>query len=250
MELKPLGTFRMGSGRPVDTIRFESISGKQIKYQSIASDGLSMPVQSIVKINQEPHPDYFSALDKLAPFAIKVLDLGKHWQAVSTIGSLKLEWTYNNNTEKFTYKIQEIALARPSDISEIAIERFIKFGGIVIDDIPWEVRDYIEVIMDEAWLYCSGKKTAQLNLFEMVSVETAQKAVKIALQGMGVESYRIEDYLGEAGDSPSVEGFHEWQCEPEQQCLIRSEKALKEFRKKTIEPAAKSTRSKAKAVPA
>jgi hypothetical protein len=187
MEIKTLGTFNQ-VGRPVDTIRFQTINSKQIKYKTIGTDGLAMPVQSIVKISLDPHPDYFTALDRLAPFAIKTLDLGKHWQAVTSVGSLKLEWTYNNNTKKFTYKIAEISGARPSHISEIPIERTFKLGDIIIDDIPWEVRDAIESIMDEAWMYCTGKKSAQLNLFDNPGQTHADDALSILNQAINEAS--------------------------------------------------------------
>ena len=270
MELKSLGTFNH-AGRPIDTIRFETINGKQIKYQSIGSDDLiAMPVQSIVKIAVDPHPDYFTALDKLVPFAIKAMDLGKNWQVESSIGSLRLEWSYNNTTEKYIYKIAEITIFRSSDISEIPIDRSLKFGGIIIDDIPWEVRDAIEDILDQAWFYCTGKKTAQLNLFEMPTqepratqtlaekaelidriikkdvpeeviekaiaeaVDRKRKAVSMKLKNMGVENYRIEDYLGDAADNPSVEGFHDWQCEPDQQQPIAQKRTRSKAKKEAV----------------
>lgn len=219
MELKSLGTFNH-IGRPIDAIRFEVINGTQIRYQSVPADGLAMPVQSIVKVNVDPHPEYFEALDKLVPFAVKVLDLGPAWLVGSSIGSLKLDWTYNNNTEKYTYKITEISIARYSDVSEIVIPRIIKFGGITIDDIPWEVRDAIEGIIDEAWLYCIGKKTAQLNLFDV-----APKSIQDEL----------DDYLGRAGELPSVEGFQDWLPEQdEQEEPIVLKKATRSKSKKLI----------------
>ena len=230
-----------------------------------------MPVQSIVKIAFEPHPDYFEALDKLVPFAIKTLDLGKHWHAVSSIGSLRLDWSYNNVTEKYTYKIAEITIDRPSHIAEICIDRSIKFGGIIFDDIPWEVRDAIEAIMDEAWLYCSGKKNAQLNLFDMPTkpgelaskpgeleskkVDTStllalQESVQADLRSAGIKQFYIEDYLGAAGDTPSVEGFHEWQEEEdEEQMIAQPGDSLMDTAKAVVNDAisrSKGTRSKAK----
>ncbi|MBC7515512.1 MAG: hypothetical protein H7237_03615 [Alkalinema sp. FL-bin-369] len=259
MELKSLGTFNH-AGRPIDTIRFEAINGKQIKYQSIGSDDLiAMPVQSIVKIAVDPHPDYFTALDKLVPFAIKVMDLGKNWQVESSIGSLRLEWSYNNTTEKYTYKIAEITIFRSSDISEIPIDRSLKFGGIIIDDIPWEVRDAIEDILDQAWFYCTGKKTAQLNLFEMPNPEpratqtlaSIQEPVKKELLDLGVKSFYIEDYFGFAGESPSALGFAAWQSEEdaEQPTMAQSGASLKDTAKAVVTDAisrSKGTRSKAK----
>jgi hypothetical protein len=216
-----------------------------------------MPVQSIVKLNQDPHPDYFTALDKLAPFAIKTLDLGKHWELVSSIGSLKLDWSYNNNTEKFTYKIAEITIARLSHISEISIPRSIKFGGIIIDDIPFDVQAAIEDIMDEAWLYCIGQKTAQLNLFEIQKkmepnpppIVQRSKTVEALLE-LGVERYKIDDYLGVAGDFPTVDGFAEWQEEEEaEQPSAQYEDRLMDTAKVVASEAisrSKGTRSKAK----
>lgn len=241
MELQKYGTFNMTVGRPIDSIRFEKMNGKQIVFQQVSATDLAMPVQSIVKINQDPHPDYFKALDALVPFAIKVMDLGPHWQ-YSSIGSLKLEWTYNNNTEKFTYKIDSITIARPSALSELAIQRMMTFGGIVIDDIPYEVRDAIEAIMDQTYLYVLGKKTAQLNLFDFESksepdskdLTVLQYEVTKALEELSIQPEGIELYLEFAGDSPSVEGFHDWNEEDD----IPEE--LPE------EPIAKQTRSKAR----
>jgi hypothetical protein len=186
MELQKYGSFNMTVGRPIDSLRFEKMNGKQIVFQQVSATDLAMPVQSIVKINQDPHSDYFKALDALVPFAIKVMDLGPHWQH-SSIGSLKLEWTYNNNTEKFTYKIDSITIARPSHLSELAIPRMMNFGGIVIDDIPYEVRDAIENIMDQAYLYVHGKKTAQLNLFDVQPKPELDSAVLTVIRGVSEE---------------------------------------------------------------
>ena len=221
MELKALGTFNH-AGRPIDTIRFEAINGKNIKFKAIGNNNLiAMPVTSEVKIAVDPHSDYFTALDKLVPFAIKVMKLEKDWLPISSIGSLRLEWSYNNTAEKYTYKIAEITIFRSSDISEIPIDRSLKFGGIIIDDIPWEVRDAIEDIFDQAWFYCTGKKTAQLNLFEMPTQEpratqtlaAIQEPVKKELLDLGVKSFYIEDYFGVAGETPSALGFAAWQAE-------------------------------------
>jgi hypothetical protein len=257
----------MTVGRPVDAIRFEAMNGKQIKYQSVATDGLAMPVQSIVKIAFDPHPDYFEALDRLVPFAIKTLDLGKHWHVVSSIGSLKLDWSYNNVTEKYTYKIAEITIARPSDIAEICIDRTIKFGGIIIDDIPWEVRDAIETIMDEAWLYCTGKKNAQINLFDMSTkpgelaskpgeletknLESLHQTIKRELSILGVRSFYIEDYFGVAGETPSVEGFAAWQAEEDEELPIaQSGDSLMDTAKSVVNDAISRSKAKKEAVPA
>lgn len=240
MELKKYGTFNMSVGRPIDALRFEKMNAKQIVFQQVSAEDVAMPVQSIVKINQDPHPDYFKALDALVPFAIKVMDLGPHWQ-FSSIGSLKLEWTYNNNTEKFTYKIDSITIARLSHLSELAIPRMMTFGGIVIDDIPYEVRDAIENIMDQAYLYVLGKKTAQLNLFDTQPKPELDSAVLTVIRGevikaleeRGVHHEGIELYLEFAGNSPSVEGFLDWNEEDD-------------ISEEPIVPVAKQTRSKAK----
>jgi hypothetical protein len=166
MELQKYGTFNMSVGRPTDTLRFERMNCKQIAFQQVSADELAMPVQSIVKLNQDPHPDYFKALDALAPFAIEVIGFDKQIWSTASIGALALEWTYNNNTEKYTYKIANLTIDRPSIQSEVIISRTMSIGGITIDDIPHEVQGAIEHIMDEAYLYCTGKKTAQLNLFD------------------------------------------------------------------------------------
>lgn len=218
MEIKSLGTFNQ-IGRPIDAIRFEVINGIKIRYQSVPADGLAMPVQSNVKVRTDPHTDYFDSLDKLVPFAIKVLDLGPNWVHDSAIGSLKLDWTYSDRAEMWFYKIAEITIARSSHMTEIEIPRMVKFGGIIIDDIPASVQDAIETIMDEAWLYCSGKKTAQLNLFDVAPKSKAveskplisiQMDVVNELLELGVERCQIDDYLERAGESPSTEGFQDW----------------------------------------
>lgn len=209
-------------GRPIDSIRFEVINGNQIKYQSIGTEAIQMPIQSIIKVNQDPHPDYFKTLDKLVPFAIEVLDLGKHWKTGSSIRSLKLEWTYSNLTEKFSYKIAEITIVRMSGIGELCIPRMIKFGGIVFDEVPTEMKIAIDDIMDEAWLYCAGKKTAQLNLFDIqsqteskpvVDLDNMRSYVRKALQSRGVSTDMIDAYLNLAGGDLSVKGFVDWMQE-------------------------------------
>jgi hypothetical protein len=220
MEIQKYGTFNMSVGRPIDTLRFERMNCKQIAFQQVSTDGLTMPVQSIVKLNQDPHPDYFKALDALVPFSIKVLDLGPHWK-FSSIGSLKLAWSYSNVTEKYTYKIENITIVRPSNVGELPIGRAINFGGITIDDIPWDVQALIDAIMDEAYLYCTGKKTAQLNLFDTppqvspelkkAGLELIQGAIRDALMAKGIKPYFIDGYLESAGDNPSVADFHEWE---------------------------------------
>jgi hypothetical protein len=243
MEIKKYGTFNMTVGRPIDALRFEKMNGKQIVFQQVGDGDMAMPVQSIVKMTVDPHPDYFNALDSLVPFACKIMDLGPHWSC-SSIGSLKLDWTYNNNTEKFTYKIDSITIARPSHLSELAIPRMMSFGGIVIDDIPCEFQDAIENIMDQAYLYVIGKKTAQLNLFDVQSKPELDSAVLTvirgevikALESRGVHDEGIELYLEFAGDSPSIEGFFEWSEDGD----------IPEEKPEIVPPASKQTRSKAK----
>lgn len=253
-----IGTFSH-VGRPIDAIRFEVINGNQIKYQSIGTDAIQMPVQSIVKVNQDPHPDYFRALDKLASFAIETLDLGKNWKTNSSIGSLKLEWTYSNQTEKFSYKIAEITIARSSSIEELCIPRIIKFGGIVADEIPWDVKGAIDDIMDEAWLYCAGKKTAQLDLFDTssqieskpaVDLDDMRSYVRKALNDRGIYHEIIDAYLEEDGEEISVKGFYDWFEDDDQLMTEPNIEALNEtiadLSNKEIESIAKPTRSKSR----
>ena len=248
MELQSVGTFNMSVGRPIDALRFELMNANQIKYQVIPIDGLAMPVQSIVKLKQDPHPDYFTALDKLVPFAIKVLDLGPNWINESAIGSLKLEWTYSDREKRWSYKISEITIARSSNMFEIPILRSIRFGGIIIDDIPSSILNAIEDIMDEAWLYCTGKKTSQLNLFDVnaVSVDISPTAeipkIVEALLEEDVERSQIDEYLDNAGDDPTFDGFFAWQEEEEERW--QSEQNKDEFEGK-VELVVASTRSKA-----
>jgi hypothetical protein len=216
--VKMIGAFRMGSGRPVDAIQFSAINAKKIVFQQSAIEGesIAVPLESTVKIDEEPHPDYFEALDKLVEYAIKMMDLGSNWKHASC-GGIKLKWTYNHNLEKFTYRIESIAIARTSCAGELPISRSVSFGGVIYDEIPAIVIDAIDAIMDEAWLYLSGKKTAQLNLFEAPvskakdeALERRRSEVRAALEQAAIPKECIDQYLEFAGETPSVDDFYDW----------------------------------------
>ena len=154
----------MPAQRP-ESMQFTTISTKLIRYNE-AARGDAMPVISTVTINDEPHPDYFSALDELAPFVTEVMGLKTMWE-VGTVGSLKLAWTDDEESGESTFKIVSIDLARSSVGSEILISRSIACRNIAGDDIPDDVSAIIDRICDEAWAYCTGAKTAQASLFDM-----------------------------------------------------------------------------------
>ena len=154
----------MTTPRP-ETIQFSLISANEIRY-AFPAVGEAMPVSSSGKTrHQEPHPDYFAALDELIPFVIDVMDLGASWESGS-IGSLRLAWTDDGEIEP-SYKIASIDIARQSASGEIVADRKLTCPRIVNDDIPDEVLDIIDRIMDEAWLYSTGEKPSQATLFEM-----------------------------------------------------------------------------------
>ena len=166
------------------SISFTLVSGKLIRYD-LPSSGDAMPVTSEVKVNEEPHPHYFEALNELTPFVVDVMNLGPNWMNDSQIGSLRLSWTYNDEDDSKTYKIVEIVLSRSSASAEILINRSIACRGIVADDIPEEVQETIDRICDEAYAYCTGQKTSQGSLFEMppsvVQTGTRSKARTLAI---------------------------------------------------------------------
>ena len=154
----------MTTPRP-DTLQFSLISANEIRY-AFPAVGEAMPVSSSGKTrHQEPHPDYFAALDELIPFVIDVMDLGASWESGS-IGSLRLAWTDDGEIEP-SYKITSIEISRPSASEETMTNRKLSCPRIVSEDIPDSVLGVIDRIMDEAWLYSTGEKTSQATLFEM-----------------------------------------------------------------------------------
>jgi hypothetical protein len=99
--------------------------------------------------------------------------------------------------------------------------RTVKTGKITEEGFDIFIQSMLENIWDEAWIHLK-QQPKQGDLFEPLADWNKEKPIDLAalkkdLTAMGVESYRIEDYLGECSDRPSVVGFHEWQCEPEQQ---------------------------------
>lgn len=245
----------MGSGRPVDAIQFISINAKKIVFQQSAIEGesIAVPLESTVKIDDEPHPDYFAVLDVLVPYTIKMMGLDNSLWKHASCGGIKLKWTYNHNLEKFTYRIESIAIARTSCAGELPISRSVSFGGVIYDEIPAIVIDAIDAIMDEAWLYLSGKKTAQLNLFEAPvskakdeALERRRSEVRAALEQAAIPKEGIDQYLESAGETPSVDDFYDWnngEYDDDESTLIKESIA-------NIDEAQKSTRSKAKKVAA
>lgn len=154
----------MTTPRP-DKLQFSLISANEIRY-AFPAVGEAMPITSSGKTrHQEPHPDYFSALDELIPFVIDVMDLGSSWESGS-IGSLSLAWTDDGEIEP-SYKITSIEISRPSASEETMTNRKLSCPRIVSEDIPDSVLGMIDRICDEAWSYCTGEKTSQATLFEM-----------------------------------------------------------------------------------
>lgn len=172
----------MTTPRP-DTIQFSLISASEIRY-AFPAVGDAMPVSSSGKTrHQEPHPDYFAALDELIPFVIDVMDLGSSWESGS-IGSLRLAWTDDGEIEP-SYKIVSIEISRPSGSDETITDRKLSCPRIVSEDIPDSVLEIIDRIFDEAWLYSTGEKPSQATLFEMplsvVQTGTRSKARTLAI---------------------------------------------------------------------
>ena len=172
----------MTTPRP-ESLQFSLISANEIRY-AFPAVGEAMPITSSGKTrHQEPHPDYFAALDELIPFVIDVMDLGTSWESGS-IGSLRLAWTDDGEIEP-SYKITSIDIARHSASGEIMTDRKLTCPRIVGDDIPPEVLEIIDRIFDEAWLYSTGEKPSQATLFEMplsvVQAGTRSKARTLAI---------------------------------------------------------------------
>jgi hypothetical protein len=154
------------AGRPVNTVLFTRLNHKKIEFlQCTKTESRVKPYTSIVKIDEDPHPDYSTALDRLVGFVIEVMNLGENWTHSNTI-DLKLSWDYSDRNERWQCKIEKIKIARSTVGDELIVGRSIEVGDIVFDDIPVSILESFEDIFDEAWLYCQGRKTAQLSLFE------------------------------------------------------------------------------------
>lgn len=172
----------MTTPRP-DKLQFSLISANEIRY-AFPAVGVAMPVLSCGKTrHQEPHPDYFAALDELIPFVIDVMGLLPIWESGS-IGSLRIAWTDDGEIEP-SYKITSIEISRLSGSEEIMTDRKLSCPRIVDEDIPGSVLEIIDRIMDEAWSYCTGEKTSQATLFELplsvISSGTRSKVRPLAI---------------------------------------------------------------------
>jgi hypothetical protein len=239
MELKSLGTFSMNSGRPIDTVRFTSVSHSRLEYDREEPGEHAEHV--IAKINDyELSPKFFEALNNLIPIVVDALDLGGTWLQGEILG-VKTQWTWSG--DEWLLKINEIELRRSTFNGEIPMMRSVKTGKITEEGFDPFTRSMLENIWDEAWIHLK-QQPKQTDLFdwnkeEPVNLATLQSKVQGDLLAMGVQSDRIEDYLGQCGETqtPSVEGFHEWQCDPEQQESIATPRRTRSKAKKEPVPA-------------
>jgi hypothetical protein len=230
MELKTSGNFSMASGRPIDTVRFTKVSYSHLEYDREEPGELPEHVTARIEFPEAVRSEFNAAMNNLVPIVVDALDLGKTWLQ-GEIYSIKTQWTWSGDA--WLLKINEIELRRSTLNGEIVMQRSVKTGKITEEGFDPFTRSMLENIWDEAWIHLK-QQPKQGDLFEPLahwnkeeSGDLDSKPVDLAalkkdLTAMGVESYRIEDYLGECRDRPSVQGFHEWQCEPEQQNQIRS----------------------------
>lgn len=211
MELKSSGTFSMASGRPIDTVRFTSVSHSRLEYDREEPGEHAEHV--VAKINDyELSPKFFEALNNLIPIVVDALDLGKTWLQGEILG-IKTQWTWSG--DKWLLKINEIELSRSTFNGEIPMQRSVKTGKITEEGFDPFTRSMLENIWDEAWIHLK-QQPKQGDLFETqpsaksISLENRRSAVRAELEQMAIPSEGIKAYLEFAGETPSVDDFNDW----------------------------------------
>ena len=124
-----------------------------------------------VKIVDEndPHPDFYETLNAFSIWVVDLLDLGSSWLQ-SEVESV--DAGYENIDDEPILSIRSIVLKRESMDGEIIMKRSIKTSRVCADDIPPELDNALEKLWLEAWLYATGKKSAQAQLFEIGRFQT------------------------------------------------------------------------------
>lgn len=151
----------MASGRPIDTVRFTSVSHSRLEYDREEPGEHAEHV--VAKINYyELSPKFFEALNALIPIVVDALDLGRTWLQGEILG-IKTQWTWSG--DKWLLKINEIELSRSTFNGEIPMQRSVKTGKITEEGFDPFTRSMLDNIWDEAWIHLK-QQPKQGDLFD------------------------------------------------------------------------------------
>lgn len=151
-------------------INFTSVSTRVIKFDRTIGRNQTELVAVNITDEDEPHPDLLEALNAFSFWVVDVLDLGGSWLQSEV---QMVDAGYTNIEERPILSVRSIAMSRESLDGEILIKRSVKMSKICADDIPEGLIDCLENLWLEAWLYASGQKSAQLQLFAIDRTKSA-----------------------------------------------------------------------------
>ena len=137
-------------------IVFKSVGIKAIKFDRLIG-GDRVEAVKISTEKEDPHPDYFEALNDFALTVVDLLDLGQSWLQ-GTIELVDAGYSVDDNP---SLSIRSIVLTRESLLGEVVVKRSVKLGKMCANDIDPIVLKSLEHLWEEAWLYALGRKTAQ-----------------------------------------------------------------------------------------